>query len=406
MLPAKLRGTLKSFEGLLFENYPELAIIQDETDFARAFALGAYISQPEQQFLSYSKNSTYGVKIHVDVTKITKFLCEEFAEIPANLPETLGISRMKLVEFVIQILDIKKLQSIVAHISEHSKENYSFLELHSLIIKCAKGQIAVVSIDVAILNWVTILAKDEVIQPHIIKLKMPIVDSTICKSLVSLANYPELYSYIEVAWEEFMLSLEQLKSSQVELYDLYARYVASLMLPLPEGLFKQKLSKVTFDFIEKQTKSYPKASFSDLIMCGSPDRFPVAENLREHGGVKYLMLASIGPVMTFGYDSSCFYLLTQSCYKGTLIAGQIKTVVWQKVERVRTDVTFSSQSSGKGQDVCVISSYRLSEMTLVLLGRYVQGDTLTQREFRDLLFAQAAYGIMMITAPEVTVQAF
>ena len=67
---------------------------------------------------------------------------------------------------------------------------------------------------------------------------------------MSLANYPNLLNFIENSWEDLMFSLERLKSNQ-ELYNLYARYVASLMLPLPEGFFKQKLSMFISDYIDK-----------------------------------------------------------------------------------------------------------------------------------------------------------
>ena len=136
-------------------------------------------------------------------------------------------------------------------------------------------------------------------------------------------------------------------------------------------------------------------------MCGTPQRFIDAENLREHGGVKFLMLAAIGTTMTFDYDSTCFSLLNLVCYRNTMIAGQLIKEKWLEEKGKKTKLRVSSRTSGKGQGVCVISHYPLSEATLVLLGRYAQGDPLSQMEFRDLLFAQAAHGIMMITAPQI-----
>ena len=255
VLPTKMRGLFSSFEGVIFESYPELVLQKDETDFACAFALGAYISQPKQQFLSL--RSTAGqVEVHVDVAKMTSFLSEELVKIPSNFPEALGSCRKKLGEFVTRVLDLKKLETIVADQVKASERGFGFLKLHALILNCAKSQMAVISIDVAILKWVTLLATDEMIKPHIFKSENPIVDNLICKSLVSLANYPNLLNYIEISWEEFMFSLEKLKSNQ-ELYSLYAGYVASLMLPLPEGFFKQKLYMFISDYIDKQAISYP-----------------------------------------------------------------------------------------------------------------------------------------------------
>ena len=178
VLPTKMRGLFSSFEGVIFESYPELVLQKDETDFACAFALGAYISQPKQQFLSL--RSTAGqVEVHVDVAKMTSFLSEELVKIPSNFPEALGSCRKKLGEFVTRVLDLKKLETIVADQVKASERGFGFLKLHALILNCAKSQMAVISIDVAILKWVTLLATDEMIKPNIFKSEMPFVDNLI-----------------------------------------------------------------------------------------------------------------------------------------------------------------------------------------------------------------------------------
>ena len=58
--------SLNSLSGLVFGEYPELVFNHDDSDFACAFVLGTYISQPKNDLL-YIYPTKDHVAIYVDV---------------------------------------------------------------------------------------------------------------------------------------------------------------------------------------------------------------------------------------------------------------------------------------------------------------------------------------------------
>ena len=99
----------------------------DDSDFACAFVLGTYISQPKNDLLYIYPTKDHAA-IYVDVGKLKEFLCKDNT---TNHPKLLYSSQNRLNEFVSRTLDIVKLTS--------QKKFVSFSDVHRLIAECAKS---------------------------------------------------------------------------------------------------------------------------------------------------------------------------------------------------------------------------------------------------------------------------
>ena len=389
------KGPLDSLKGLIFEKFPELILAQDESDFACACALGTFITQPMNDILVVGGN-----QINVDVAKLDTLLSDDLMKVPAHCPEPLASLRRKLGEFVTQELDIAKLHAEVASVPTF----IGFSDLHKLIIKCAKTHLAVVSFDVAILRWVDLVSTDESIKSHIFKLEEPIVDELICQSMVSLMIYPDVHRYIKEELRRFMMALKELYFTQTDVYNSYAKSVARLMLPLPEGnYYRKKLTEIIANSsLQKFSQEHPLVRFSYLLI----DRPPVTlEKLKEQSikhEFKILIAASLGNAnITF----NCRYMQpsNQTCYKGYLSDNDQLAKSLQETDCNEKTVQIGYEVGQNGFDLFVAANVPLSKVILDLLWRYARGEAFNQEDMRDLLYMQASYGITMISAPKLVI---
>ena len=364
--------------------YPELALIVDDSDFGCAFVLGTYISQPGNSLLctAYVLGQ---VSVYVEVAELYKFLNDDLMKVPTTLD---------IAEFVTRTMDLEKLNTEITGVGTL----FGFSDLHNLIAKCAKSHLAVVSIDIAILKWVDRVAKLEKVKPHIFKSESPIVNEFTCQSLVSLMFYPGVHRYIEAELNGFIEALETLHLTQSTLYDCYAESVARLMLPLPEeGYSKQKLSKIiTHSSLQKFAVENPNARFSDLLMFHQTDKQEALKEQSFNHDMKLLIAASTKNVL-FDIDGQ-FLLTWHNYYNGSLSDGG-------KVAKANYSwklLKISSEAKGNGSDVFVAARLPLSEEVLNLLWRYARGDALSVEDLRDIFYIQASYGILMFSAPQIS----
>ena len=384
---------VKSLTTLVLEEYPEANIQRlDVSDFDFAYALGSYLYHSKRQRLSI--NPQVHNEIMIDVDKLRKVLFEELIEAQVDSLNPISNLRSRLGAFVKENVNTEKL-NIEFFGVKNGKEELSLSTVHKIIAKCAINQIAVVSIDIAILKWVVKFVRDGSIKSEILYGTWdPLVDSPLCKALLALMFYPEINIYVEKELNEFIGSLKGQPNTG---FDDFGRSIVGLMLPLPEGRQKQVLADlISGSSIHKYIANNPDVTFSDMLI--SFEHVNKVKRLRENTNMRILLAAS-SELLSIGTQTDRLNVLsTLKCFYFYKSKGL------QRVEKYRSSSLLIKAERGKeGCDVFVGSLIPLSEDVLGLLGRYARGVKLSERDEQDLFYAQAAFGIVMIVAPRIKI---
>ena len=410
-----------SLRAIIWDTFPETVLTQEKSDFACAVALGYFLFHPKRRLANFSSEKQ---NIFVDVAKMNSVIENELFVIPTNVPPTLAKLRKELSTFVERTLDREKLQFKVSMLaSVDGSAPISLPELHNLVGKCAKSHLAVLSIDVAILKWVDVVLRHEKMKPLVFASEEPMVSQSLCQALVSLLFLPEVYCFVKKELKKFMESLQHI---QKDAYDSYAYNIARLMLPLPKGLARKRLTAlIAQSSFQKFTKNNPH--LADFVVDLDADNVSALCEMRSDWDFRILMGASIESTI-FDCEMWRIYPVKLKWYKGSFANGQFEIGMLKKVHprshyaqfysepRFCIDIITSirvltSELSKpldqylpqKFVDVFVASHIPLNDKILTLLAKWALGDVLSEDNLRDLLYAQGAYGILMVTSPQIDI---
>ena len=402
-LPKGVEAPVKSLKRLVLESHPEVIFEKlHVSDFDYAYALGSYLFLPKNQLHSSHIKSN----ILIDVAKFETVIYEELLNAPAHAQNPLCSFWTKLGVFVKSRLDTDKLKGELERKKNSEDEYPNFLtlsELHNMVAECAKDQLIVVSIDIAILKWVVLAVRDKSIKSYLFSVEWyPIISIFLCKAMISLMFYPEIKSYVEDELNEFMGCL---KGQRKDIFDSYAMGVASLMLPLAEGSAHRQtlLSSISGSAIhERIMEGKPDVHLSDLLV--SIKDVSTLKSAREDYGMRTLLGASLGSLGT-SIQPDCLTVSSFNFhYSGFLSNGQFKDGGLEVNEKyscssiLKLGIFFIRKEC----NIYVGSLLPLSSHILSLLARYAQKkDDLKERELQDLFYAQGALGILMISAPKL-----
>ena len=398
-LPNNVAVAIKNLKELLLEKYPNMLVhLPEASDFDSSFVLGSFLFDPKNRlYFTHIKSN-----ILIDIAEFETVIFKELLNAPANAHDPLCCHRAKLGAFVERTLDTKKLKGELESKKKSKDEIPNFLtlsELHNMVAECALDQLAVVSIDVAILNWVLLALQDKLIKTFLFSNQDPIVSTSVCNAVISLMFYPEIYLHVKDELKEFMGSLKGLPK---DVFDSYALGVARLMLPLADGYHKQELlNSISGSSIHERIASKDTdVHLSDMLTSLEDVVVSSVKNLRKNYNLRTLLGASLELLTTSRYELIVSSFNYQYLYFS--LKGQNKDERVQAVKGCPLAVLYvpAIGIEEEGFDIFVGSLLPLSEPVLSLLARYaLRKDGLSARNFEDLLYAQGAFGISMIVAP-------
>ena len=392
---------VKSLKAMVLENYPkhyhyDVFLKGDASDLEFAYILGSYLFHHESQLLMTQESD-----ILIDAAKLEIVLVEELNNVKVDNRSPLSSLQRRMGEFVKSILntEVLKAKLTAVKMNEDGLRPLRLMDLHKMIGECALNQLALVSIDAAILKWVILAAQNEKTK-HLIftRPRCPVVDVFLCNSLISLKFHPEVHLHIEKEMSEFMGHLKGLSRDK---FDCYGCTIACLLLPLPESnQHKQELTEFISDCrIMTHAKENPDVPLSDLTITSSKSHANRLGSLREEYEMRTLVGASL-QLLAVGIQPEVINVSRFNCfYSGTLINGQFKNEGLQLVQKFRpTILLVFVDRVGEGRNVVVCSLLPLTADVLRVLGVYARDVALSKGDQEILFYAQAAFGISMITA--------
>ena len=403
MLP-KEPSPVKSLKATVLEKYPQhtpysILLKGDKSDLALAVTLGFYLFHHESELLLTLESA-----ILVDAAKLETILCERLIGTKVDYHNPLNSLEKELGAFVKNILSTDRLKTEITERKRRNLSSIKLLELHQMIGRCAKNQLAVVSIDVAILKWVVLSARNEKIKPHIFKglgLYPPIVDTLLCNSLISLMFHPEVHLHVESEMNEFMGLLKGLSKEE---FDFYGSRIACLLLPLPKNYHSKVTPLVSECASMTVFKDIPNVHFSEMVISLSDLNVECFKIIREKYKM-HILLGAYMELLSVGIEPDFLNVSNYSSfYFGTLINGQFQNEGLKLVENYELVVlSFRADRIGEGCDVFVCSLVSLTADVLRVLSLYARGVNLSNGDQEILGLAQAAFGITMITASQILI---
>ena len=391
--------SVESLKTIVLEKYPRTILYNiskpDTSDLDFASTLGSYLFHHESRLLLTKESDVF-----IDAAKLEKVLFEELIDVQVDIRIPLSSLQEKMGVFVKRILNtaLLKTEFSLLEMDENGLCLLRLASLHDLIAECALNQLAPVSIDIAILKWVLLSARNEVIKPFIFKIVHPIVDTVLGNSLISLMFHPGVCLHVQSELNEFMGLMKGLSK---DIFDFYGSCIASLLLPLPECNHRLTLT----DFISEckvmtMVNDDPNVHLSDMLITSSSVHVNSLKSLRK----KYKMRTLLGASLEF-FEAGAGYLNVSnfSCfYVGSLINGQFQEEGLQLVGELKLkNILIQTDRTGDGCDVFVCSLIPLTTDVLQIISMYALGVPLGRREQEVLFYAQAAFGITMISAPKI-----
>ena len=395
---------VESLKTLVLEKYPRSILYNisksDASDLDFAATLGTYLFLHESQLL-FTQDSD----ILIDAAKLEKVVFEELIGAQVDIRNPLSSLQKRMGVFVERILDTVMLKTELTLVekNENGLRLSKLSDLHMLFGGCALNQLALVSIDVAILKWVVLSARNEMIKPQIFNdLWYPIVDSFLCNSLISLMFHPGVNLHVDSELNEYMGLLKGLPKG---VFDSYGNRITSLLLPLPAKYHKPALTKLLSECrLVTFVNENPNVHLPDMLISFEQNNVDRLRKLRED----YKMRIFLGASMEFlrvgfqtdSLNASYFNFL----YSGTLINDQFENeglLVAKKFES--TTLSIRASRFGEGRDVLVWSFISLTADVLRVLNLYARDVVLSDKDRESLLYAQAAFGISMISAPHILI---
>ena len=392
---------VKSLEKLVLEKYPWMIIYkQDASDVEYAFALGSYLFHHKSQLCVTQGTSN----ILIDVAKLEKVIFEELLDASVNSSTSSFRLQAKLGAFVKRTMETLVLKIYLGQVQDSSGglKLIKLSELHKMFARCALHPVAVASIDIAILKWVVPYVWDESFKRYIFSNTMTpsIVDSFLCNAIISFLFLPEVSLFVEEELNDFMACFKEMPKNAL---NVYGYGFARLMLPLPEGPQKQKLNRLISkcDILE-DAKDKADVHLPDKLITLMDVTVDKVKNLREKFNMRTLLGASFGDLKPGTKPNSFTLTKSESCYFGVLVNGQYEKKGLEDMD-VKNITAFSIETTSTS-DVCnvfVFSLIHLPRHVLDLLARYARNAALSDGDLQNLIYAQAAFGISMITAPKI-----